>query len=74
MRLIFTTYLVISISVMGFFLINPKEIKNYDHNFKKTIEYDYLSFKYSLLISILVGIILISYSGYIKNKTNDKTR
>jgi hypothetical protein len=71
-KALFGIYLSISIAVSGYCYINP-DIKHpfsregiaYYEKFK--IDYlDYSNFKYSVLISIIVGILLYSFSHLFK--------
>ncbi|MBX9889338.1 MAG: hypothetical protein K2Y30_15555 [Flavobacteriaceae bacterium] len=75
-KALFGIYLSISVAVSGYFYINPG-IKHpfsrqgiaYYEKFK--IDYlDYSNFKYSVLISIIVGILLYSFSHLFKKTKN----
>lgn len=65
-RLIFTIYLVATVSICGYFYINPIVDVRIDLHLNTVYEYDYSNFKYSVLVSIVVGIIMISYFDYLK--------
>ncbi|MDI9312952.1 MAG: hypothetical protein QM535_22265 [Limnohabitans sp.] len=65
---IFRVYISISICVSGYFYINPEKIfandgghwkRTFGHN--RLLEIDYTYFKYSVLISIVVGILFYSF-------------
>jgi hypothetical protein len=72
---LFGIYLSIAIAVSGYFFINPDIKPSFDisrifYYEKYKIDYlDYSNFKYSVLISIIIGILLYSFTHFFnKNK------
>ena len=67
-RLIITVYLLVSISIIGYYYINPYTDNVFfldSRNRYKIRKFEY--FKYSILVSILIGILLVSIIGYLKS-------
>lgn len=73
-KLILGIYLAIAIAICGYFYINP--IKTYDKDpdmirligYSAVIRKDYSEFQYSVLLSVVVGILLLTILNFIKNQ------
>ena len=73
--LIFGVYLSISVTICGYYYINPikvyaadngKWMRLFGHN--RLLEINFTNFKYSILISIVVGILLFTTLKLINNE------
>jgi hypothetical protein len=62
---IFGVYISLSVSISGYFYINPTEVWRFWDGFEYenygTPHYDFINLKYSVLISIVIGILLYSF-------------
>jgi hypothetical protein len=71
-KLIFGIYLAIAVAVCGYYYINPTKIyaqdQNWINNFghDRLLEIDDTEFQYSILISIVVGIIIFTLLNFTK--------
>jgi hypothetical protein len=73
-RLIFGIYSAIAVGICGYYYINP--IKMYDqdpkmisiYGYAPIIKEDYSEFKYSVLLSVVVGILLLTILNFINNQ------
>ena len=73
-RLIFGIYSAIATAICGYLYINP--IKTYDKDpdnirflgYAAIIKKDYSEFQYSVLLSVVVGILLLTILNFIKNQ------
>jgi len=73
-RLILGIYSAIAIAICGYFYINPIKIYDKDPVMIKILGYatiirkDYSEFQYSVLLSVVGGILLLTILNFIKNQ------
>ena len=68
-NLIMGIYLSIAISICGYFFLNPKRDKYFDDDgILVDIVHNYSHFKYSILISVVVGILIFTLTNFFKKK------
>ena len=74
-KLILGIYLSISLGIIGYFYINPTEVwghhdNNGTYNYYDIPKYDYINFKYSILISTVMGILIYSILQFMTKTKN----
>jgi hypothetical protein len=73
-RLIFGIYSAIAVAICGYFYINPIKVYDPDKRWIRILGHarllreDYLEFQYSVLLSVVVGILLLTILNFIKNQ------
>jgi hypothetical protein len=67
-KLILGIYLSVSIGICGYFYINPKRVKLFYDGRLVDIHNNYSHFKYSILISVVVGILIFTLTNFFKKK------
>jgi hypothetical protein len=73
-RFIFGIYSAIAVAMCGYYYINPVKIHDQDPKRIKILGYaaiirkDYSEFQYSVLLSVVVGILLLTILNFIKNQ------
>ena len=73
-NLILGIYIAISISICGYLYINPVITETSEKASFNGVQFytiDYTHFKYSVLISIVIGILLYTFLQYYKSKSNN---
>ena len=66
--LILGIYLSLAVGISGYYYINPDKI---EVQYEDTI-IDFTNFKYSILISLVIGIIIFTLLQFFTKKTNGK--